>query len=301
MTHQPDHETPRHRVALVLGSGGVRSAAAIGVQEILERAGYKPTLIVGCSSGAVFGAVLAQHWPAPQALKTTTSLWTQELTTQRRWRAYAQLLMPRLARFGPDFAMRDSSRIAERVRAAFGGQRIEQLPTTLRVAATDSRTGQGAILREGDLVDALLASMALPFIFPAVNFGGQRLIDGVISDPLPVSAAADADVVLTLGFQGVMPRRIDRPSRLFGQVSTALMNNLMQARLQAARAAGQQIVPIELQVAGRVGLWETAAIPALYKAGAEAALRAIPSLEAALARREVQHPTTPWKTLSRAA
>jgi NTE family protein len=66
----------------------------------------------------------------------------------------------------------------------------------------------------------------VPVIFPAGRVDGRRLIDGVISDPLPLSAAIDAVAVITLGFDGDMPRRINRPSRLFGQVSTALLHNL---------------------------------------------------------------------------
>lgn len=274
--------TARHRLALVLGSGGVRSAAAIGVAEVLARAGLRPDLVVGCSSGALFGATIATQLQPQEALRLAVSLWSQHLTNQRRWWSYAQLLMPRLARFGPDFALRDSRLIAQRIGAAFGGRRIENLPTPLRVVATNAESGAGVVLTQGDLVDALRASMAVPFIFPAVQIDGHRLVDGVISDPLPVSAAVDADVVLTLGFEGAMPRHINRPSRLFGQVSTALLNNLMQARLQAAKAGGQRILSLDLQLEPRVGLLKPAAMPHIYRAGANATMRLLPQLESAM-------------------
>jgi NTE family protein len=274
------------RIALVLGSGGVRSAAAIGIAEALNHAGLRPGLVVGCSSGALFGALVAMEVAPAEALRMAVNLWSQELTSQRRWRAYAELLMPRLAGFNAGFGLRDSRLIAERIRQAFGNQRIEQLPIPLRVVATDAASGRRVVLERGSLVDALRASMAVPFLFAPVEIEGRRLMDGVISDPLPTSAAASADVVITLGFEGRMPSHVDRPSRLLGQVSTALVNNLMQARLDASRAQGQRLVAIEVPLDRRVGLWETAAMPHIVQQSRQVALAALPRILDALDSRE---------------
>jgi NTE family protein len=270
------------RIALVLGSGGVRSAAAIGISEVLDNAGLRPTLVVGCSSGALFGALVAMRVPSQEALRMAVNLWSQELTAQRRWRAYVELLMPRLAGFNAGFGLRDSGLIGQRIRQAVGARRIEELPTALRVVATDAATGRRVVLDQGPLADALRASLAVPFLFPPVEIAGRRLIDGVVSDPLPTSAAEGADVVVTLGFEGRMPSHIDRPSRLVGQLSTALVNNLMQARLDAARALGQRLVAIDLPLDRRVGLWETAALPHIVQLSRHAALAALPRIQAAL-------------------
>ena len=269
-------------LAFVFGSGGVRSIAAMGIAERLAREGVRPDLIVGCSSGALFGAQIARGMHGEEALRMATTLWSAELTQQRRWRAYLQLIAPRLAGFGTGFALRDDRLIAERIENAFGDARLEQLPTPLRVAATDAATGQSVVLTQGRLVDALRASMAVPIIFPSVAIGGQRLVDGVLSDPLPIAAAADARVVVTLGFQGSMPRRVDRLSRLVAQTSTTLINNLMQARTDAAQARGQKVIAIELDLDRHVGLWETSAMPYLFEAGWRAAEARLLDIVAAL-------------------
>ncbi|HSW25552.1 MAG TPA: hypothetical protein VLJ62_22520, partial [Burkholderiaceae bacterium] len=107
--------------------------------------------------------------------------------------------------------------------------------------------------------------------FPSVEVDGRRLVDGVVSDPLTIAVASDAAVELTLGFKGVMPRRINRPSRLVAQASTALINNLQQARIDAARNAGQRVLELELGLERHVGLWETRAMPYLFEAGRRAA------------------------------
>ncbi|MBX3607136.1 MAG: patatin-like phospholipase family protein [Piscinibacter sp.] len=272
----------RPRLALVLGSGGVRSIAAVGITEVLAREGVRPDLVVGCSSGALFGATIAARLTPEEALERARTLWSAELTQQRRWRAYAQLVAPRWVGFPADFALRDDRLIAQRLTACFGERRLEDLPTPLRVAVTVAASGAPALLTQGRLVDALRASMAVPFLFPSVELDGRRLVDGVISDPLPVGAAADAQVVIALGFHGVMPRRVDRPSRLVAQVSTALTNNLLQARLAAARAAGQRVICVEPVFERHVGLWETAALPACYEAGRRAAAERLPQILALL-------------------
>ena len=276
-----------HRLALVLGSGGVRSIAALGIAGRLAREGIRPDLIVGCSSGALFGAQVAQGMHGEEAVRLATTLWSAELTQQRRWRAYLQLIAPRLAGFGDGFALRDDRLIAERIGTAFGDTHLEHLPTPLRVAATDAATGRAVVLTQGRLVDALRASMAVPILFPSVAIGGRRLVDGVLSDPLPLAAAADARVVLSLGFFGGLPRRVDRVSRLVAQTSTTLINNLMQARTEAAQARGQKLIGLELDLERPVGLWETAAMPALFEAGWRAAetrlLDIVAALEAAQA------------------
>jgi NTE family protein len=259
------NSTPR--LALVLGSGGVRSAAALGIIDVLAREGVRPDLVVGCSSGALYGAAIAMGMSHAQAL----TLWSSELTEQRRWRAYAELLAPRLFGFGAHFSLRDAGLISARIRHGFGGWQLESLPTPLRVVTTDAATGESVVLTRGSLADALCASIALPLVFPSVAIDGRRLSDGVLSNPLPISVASDARAVIALGFRGVMPRRVDRPGRLVAQVTTTMINNLQQAHVQAARSAGQRVLSVELDLDKRIGLWQASAIPRIYEAGRRAA------------------------------
>lgn len=265
-------------LALVLGSGGVRSIAGLGVSEALRQAGMQPDLIVGCSSGALFGACIATGMSGEQGLAAAMRLWSAELTQQKRWRAYFELIAPRLMGFNEGFALRRAGLIRARVERAFGAARLEELPIPLRVIATLAATGESHTFSRGPVVDAVRASMALPLIFPSVEIDGNRFSDGVISDPLPVAAARDAAAVVTLGFRGAMPRRIDRASRLVAQVTTAMINNLQQARIDAASAAGQRMLHIELDIDRRIGLWDTAAMPRLYEMGFRAAIDQMPAI-----------------------
>jgi NTE family protein len=272
------------RFAIVLGSGGVRSIAALGMVEVLWREGLRPDLVVGCSAGAMFGALIACGHDAREAERIATTLWSPEVTRQRRWWAFAQMLCPRLGRFDADFALRDDRLILQRLNQAFGDVRLEDLRLPLRVTATDAATGDTVVIRQGNVVDALRASIALPFMFKPKKINGMRLIDGFTSDPMPVNAATDAQLVVALGFPSPMPRRIDIPSRLLAQVTSVMTNNLMQARLACARATGMRLVEIIPKLERRVGLFDTQAMPYLVEAGRRATEEKLPEIIALLDR-----------------
>ena len=278
----PLRSIPQHRFAIVLGSGGVRSIAALGMVEVLAREGLRPDLVVGCSAGALFGALIAAGHGAEEAVRIATTLWSADVTRRRRWLAIPQMLWPRLGRFDADFALRDDRLVMRRLEQAFGGLQIESLNVALRVTATDAATGERVVLRSGSLVQALRASIALPFMFKPVQLDGRRLIDGFVADPLPVSAAADAAAVVALGYESPMPRRVDGPSRLLAQVTSALTNNLMQARLAEARGNGARLLSLVPCLERRVGLFDTAAMPYLVDAGRRAAEAALPAIHALL-------------------
>jgi NTE family protein len=272
----------RPRFALVLGSGGVRSVAALGMAEVLKQEGLEPDLIVGCSAGAIFGALIAAGHPAQEAIRLATTLWSPEVTRRRRWRAIAQMLWPRATGFGPDFALRDDGLVLDRLDRAFGDLHLQDLRTPLRVSTTCADSGQAVVVTRGPVVQVLRAAVALPFMFAPVRIGEQRLLDGFLCDPLPVSAAQDARAVLALGFASPLPRRIDGPSRLLAQLTSTMTNNLVQARLAAARQAElHTVMPV---LARRVGLFDTEAMPYLVEEGRRAARDALPAVHRMLAR-----------------
>ncbi len=271
------------QLAVVLGSGGVRSMAGLGVLAALEEAGLPPDLLAGCSAGALFAALVASGRAPMAAAELACSLWSPELARQRRWRALAQLVCPRLG-FGPEFALRSDAMILRRLQEVFGGLRLEGLPTPLRVAATDASTGQGVVLVRGDLVDALRASIALPFMFAPGCCEGRRLVDGCLSDPLPVRAVPEARVVLAVQIEAPMPHRLDAPRRLLGAMTASLLNNLVEARLAALSGQGQALLCVRPELPRRVGLFDTAALPAVLQAGLTAGRAAVPALRALLAQ-----------------
>jgi NTE family protein len=274
----------RPRFALVLGSGGVRSIAALGLVDVLQRERLVPDLIAGCSAGALFGALIAAGHRCDEAVHLAATLWSPDVTRKRRWNAVPRMLLPALCRFDADFSLRDDSPIAARLTQVFGAARIEDLGVPLRIVAADAATGEAVVLTRGNLVQALRASIALPFMFAPVQIEGRRLIDGFVADPLPVSAALDAHAIVALGFAAPMPRRIDGPSRLLAQITSAMTNNLMKARLAAAAVHGPRLLSIVPTLERRVGLFDTKAMPYLVEAGRQAARDHLAELHVLVAR-----------------
>ncbi len=272
----------RPRLAVVIGSGGVRSIAALGLVDVLRRHGLAPDIVVGCSAGAIFGALTAGGHEVDAALAMATRLWTAEITRVPRRGALAQMALPQLTSFGPDFSLRCDRLVMDRLNQAFGETTLQQLPTPLRVTATDADTGETVALTQGRIVDALRASVALPFMFAPHVVQGRRLVDGFLTDPLPVTSALDAEVIVALGLEAPMPRRIDRPTRLLAQVTSIMTNSLMHARVAAARNAGARIVTVMPRPQQRVGLFDTDAMPGLVTLGRHEAEAALPAIEQAM-------------------
>ena len=177
----PD-QTPS--VALVLGAGGARGLAHIGVIEAIEARGLRIAAIAGSSMGALVGGIYASG----------------RLPAYREWAlALTRTDVFRLLDFGigrPGLFTGD--RLMEELQEIVGQHRIESLPIPFTAVATDLRAQREVWLTRGSLFDAIRASMAIPLVFTPVKLGGRELVDGGLLNPVPIAAMrqALADVVI---------------------------------------------------------------------------------------------------------
>jgi NTE family protein len=167
--------SPR-KIALVLGGGGARGLSHIGVLRRLERANIAPEVIVGTSIGAVIGGAYAAGMGVAAMEKTVSAL---DLL------AVAKIFRPGI----PLSGFIDAHRVEKFLRDQLGNRTVESLPVPFRAVATDLITGEDVIIDEGPLVEAILASIAIPVLFKPVYRGGRYVVDGGLSNPLPVSVA----------------------------------------------------------------------------------------------------------------
>ncbi|MEO7081442.1 MAG: patatin-like phospholipase family protein [Flavobacteriales bacterium] len=151
----------------VLSGGGIRGVAHLGVLRAFNEAGIVPGVISGSSAGALVGALIADGWTPAEA----TELIREELKDRRRFIRRPSLVSKRIERF-----------LRRNLRHAF----FEDLPIPLYVSATDMEKGGQHIFSSGELVPALMASCAIPLVFPPVQVGGVHYVDGGISNNLPV-------------------------------------------------------------------------------------------------------------------
>ncbi|MFD7407158.1 patatin-like phospholipase family protein [Streptomyces sp. NPDC059866] len=191
-------------VAAVVGAGGVFGATHVGVGYALEQRGFQPDMIIGTSVGALNGAIAAAH--PDRAAPWLDNVWTQ----LRRREVYPLGYLYSRASVFTDRGLR-------RLIARAGlPSRIEQLAVPFTAVAMDLVTGAPALLDEGDLESALLATTAIPGILPPVDREGRTLVDGGVIAYVPVLAAQQAGaasvVVLSTGPESselspVVPRR----------------------------------------------------------------------------------------------
>jgi NTE family protein len=176
------------RRAFVLSGGGNLGAAQVGaVQALLER-GLTPDLLVGTSAGAINAAYLA-HDPSLEGALRLGSIWTS--LRGRDVFAFPRMPWHLLTHLRQD-ALLHNDRLRLLLRRHLPYERIEEAPVRLRVVATEYATGKAVAFHSGSVVDAVLASTALPGLFPPVSIGGRLYLDGGIADNVPISPAVGA-------------------------------------------------------------------------------------------------------------
>jgi NTE family protein len=183
----------RPRIGLALGAGVARGWAHIGALRELADMGVTPDVIVGASIGAVVGGCYA----AGQLDEL------EDFALKLTRRSVFNLVDVSFRGSG----LMSGDKLRQRLEAAMGPQRIENLPTRFVAVATEMKTGHEVWLKSGNIVHAMRASYALPGIFEPVKIGGRWLFDGAIVNPVPVNVARafGADWVLAIAIGGDVP------------------------------------------------------------------------------------------------
>lgn len=275
----------RPKIALVIGAGGVKCAAALGVYHVLQQNKLAVDLIVGCSGGSIYASFLALGLSAAEAEQVVSRLWTAEITQVKNKSGYLQALLPRNGRFKQTFALRDDRLILERLEAAFGTCQIEETAIPLLINATDFDSGQGKVFRNGSMVDAIRASIAIPSIFQPWPIDNTFYSDGILSNPLPIDVAAQegADIIIAIGFSLPLPRRVNNSSRFNLHVNSIITNNLMQSKIALCENAfGVDLLVLKPAFEEKVRVFDTDKLPSIIAAGEQAIYQQLDWLEARL-------------------
>ncbi|MCB1531350.1 MAG: patatin-like phospholipase family protein [Alphaproteobacteria bacterium] len=287
-----------------------RGFAHIGVLNVLERNGIRPSIVAGTSIGSVVGAAYLAG-----KLKDLEE-WALSLN-RLKIMSYLDLRVKSAGLIG-------GKRLNSLLEQNFKDMEIEDLPCPFKTIATDLVTGHEVWIKRGSLIEAMKASFALPGVFPPVERNQRFLIDGALVNPVPVSACQAMNARMTIGvdlhadvigkaakpgqnyqtvagfdifddkeitdeqkhnFTSSITKRLFRredqnhPS-LFGVMVSSL--NIMQDRLTRSRLAGE---PPDIHIKpmiGHIGLLEFEKASELIGEGEAAALRALPEIKAAI-------------------
>lgn len=200
------------RTAFVLGGGGRWGAVEVGMIRALEEAGIVPDLILGTSIGAFNGSVIADL-PGPEGVERLISLW-EEISTTGVLRGGAFERIRNVATFRP--AIHTTSELRKVLEHVFAeGKRIEELKIPFQCVAASIERSAEHWFTEGPLVDALLASSAVPALFPPVNIGDEHFYDGGLVNSVPVGRAVQMGATVIFVLQvGRLESPLRPPQRL---------------------------------------------------------------------------------------
>ncbi len=246
-TNQRTPPRPHGKVGLVLGSGSARGWSHIGVIRALTEAGIQVDYVAGTSIGALVGAAYA----------TDTIEVLEEWALQLEWKQILSFMDVVLPKSG----LIDGKKIAGLIRQHIHVKNIEELPLPFSAIATDLRMGQEVVLRKGDIIEAVRASISLPGIFTPVEKDHAFLIDGGLVNPLPVSTARDmgADFVIAVDLNSdVLPKKRIPPPLSTGNrsIPSRIRHGLgVGAAHPLALSLRKRISSLDLSVVMQIKTW----------------------------------------------
>ncbi len=258
-------QTARPKTCLVLGGGGARGAAHIGVLKILEREHVPIDCITGTSMGAIVGGLYAAGYKADEVEAVLRGIDWKDMFNDDPPRA--ELPMRRKEdelRFlgGIELGLRDGKIALPR--GVIQGQKLQlllrrlllstlqtksfdDLPIPFRSIATDIGAGEKVVFADGDLPMAIRASMSVPAAFAPIRYRGRLLVDGGITDNVPIEEARAMGgqrlIVVNVGAPLAGEDTLNSPFAIANQMLTAMMKRATDEQLHTLGANDVLLVP----------------------------------------------------------
>ncbi len=253
------------RIGLALGGGAARGFAHVGVIQVLEEAGIRPSLVSGTSAGSLVAAFYASGKTGKQLQNVAETM--EEAT-------FADWTLPLFNR-----GMLRGDALARYVNGQVGSRLIEDMVLPLGIVATDLNSGQSMLFQRGDTGTAVRASSAVPAVFQPVRISGREYVDGGLVSPVPVRAARQMGAELVIA--------VDISSAPEGNLS----GGTLEVLLQTFAIMGKSINYFELKEADIVVKPALVGVASAdfgsrkkyIEAGRKAMLQLMPQLRAAIA------------------
>lgn len=236
---QPNGIRHRPELGVAFGGGGMKGWSHVGVISVLERYGLRPGVVSGCSAGALIGAYYAFGYSL------------DEMRAFMRTQRTSSLFSLRFDGLG----LLNNDAFREYLVEHLHDCTFDDLKIPFYVICTDLETGKEVVISKGRLVDAILASSAIPGIFSPVEIGGRLLVDGGLCNNVPVSALVHHGARYTIAvrlhqdFTGLnaLPLRRRQAGEVDDRVSLALWGD----RLRRTIRRENNHLPNGLEVLGR--------------------------------------------------
>ncbi len=266
----PAYPTKQPRVALVLGGGGARGLAHVGVLKVLHQAGIPIDLIVGTSAGSIVGALYADN-PNPQAL--------QKLVLETKKKQLFDISIRH-----PEVGFISGNALQTYLLNHLRAKTFRQLKIHFIAVATDFNTGHSYELASGPIPPAVNASCAIPIFFRPVYLYGHLLVDGGLSAPVPVMEALKfhPKLVIAVDISQASPFKISA-----GIVAKANRSYNLVSRNYGKLLTQSADITLFPDV-GHTGTFDVSHRTRLIKAGELVARKALPIILSEMRARHIQ-------------
>lgn len=256
-------------IALVLGSGGARGYAHIGVIQVLEQYGIRPDFIVGTSAGSIVGSIYASGKNAAEL---------REIALNMKPADVRDLTLAKKGFF-------DGQKIEDYVNAQVSTTPLQQLKIPMYVVATQLKAGKKVVFNYGNTGQAVRASVAIPSMFVPTQIAGEEYVDGGLVSPVPVEVARElgADMIIAVDILA-QPIHTETTNMwgLFNQNINIMQNRLATEELQYAD------IVIQPDLREKAHIFDVKGREATMQAGIEAAMAKIAAIEMSLASKQGQ-------------
>lgn len=284
----------KFKIGLVLGGGGARGLAHIGVIKALEKRKIKPDIITGTSMGAFIGGLYSLYPDSGELTKKINMIlnsdYFKQMTnavlkspneneSENKPSSFSRLLSVMKNRYllGISFTspyLTDNILLKALIEMAFGGAMIEKARIPFAAVAVDLTTGAEVDFKEGPFSDAILASMSIPAIFPPVIWQDKLLVDGGVTNMVPV------DTAISLGAKFIVSSEVRGELGYSENFKTGIEIILRTSQIAASRLTDMQLLRSDVIISPDVkkvhwanfrdiehivGQGEKAALPALNK------------------------------------
>jgi len=278
-------ERRRPRIALVLGSGGIKCIAGIGLLKVLHQENIVPDVIIGSSGGSIFGAVYAIGRTPVEIEESVLTLWQKKEFGDVKYFDILKMFFPRLLRFNEHFGLIRGKRIEKVFQTYFRGRTFRETQIPLQIVTTDFFTGETVVIEDGSIAEAIRASISIPLFLEPKKIGDRILIDGGVSNPLPIDVAIryGADVIIAMGFEIPTYRHFDSPLKTILHLTGLYMNNLMIANHAIHNMAHHyEIIMVYPELKGEFHFFDVEKIPSLIQMGEAETYKELPNIRGAI-------------------
>lgn len=258
------------KIAVVVGSGGIKPACAIPLFEFLDEHGIGIDMLIGCSGGAIVSSMRGFGYSPSEISELFSKNLTRSLFSSVDYRTLLGIAKMPLGRFDKTRGILKPQRLIEVLNNIFKNSTFGDMKIPTLVQVTDVDTGEGALIDSGAIADAVYASAAQFPFFPPINIGGRWFVDGAYSSPLPLLEAVNRgyDVIIAVAIE----QQVKTESKSFIEflhqfISRSYTSTQKKQTALAIDMHHHEIIVINMHFDEMINMWDVEKLPEIIETG----------------------------------